>query len=528
MTAQQDNHQSTIVKLMQKPDFYPHPVGTVTLQETHISRVFLTGDFVYKIKKPVDLEFLDFTTLEKRRHFCQLEVDLNRRLTHDVYRGVVPITKKDQGYELEGPGEPVEYAVKMKQLTAGSTMARLLRKGKIDNRQIDRLARVLAAFYDTARMGPKITSAGSWRTVKANCEENFSQTAEFAGNLIDRRRYQIIASASRAFLHHHRDLFDGRAEEDKIREGHGDLRTDHIYFIPDGIQIIDCIEFNERFRCNDIAEDLAFLAMDLDVKGYSDTARSLLEAYAHHSGDPDIFVLMDFYKCYRAFVRAKVNCFRLKQSQLAEGEQVELRRQARRFVDLAYEYALQFARPTVWVVCGMIASGKSTLANALADALQIKVQRSDVVRKKLFNRQVFDCQEEEFGEGIYSQDATSLIYGKLLLLAHEEIKGGSSVILDATFSRKDQRREALRLVEDRDADIVFVECRCRDAVIRKRLRNRSKSPAISDARLKHLEDLKSRFEALNEIPAGIKITADTEKPLAEIVEKVFSHTADVL
>jgi aminoglycoside phosphotransferase family enzyme/predicted kinase len=523
MAVQEDNHQATILELMQKSDFYPHPVGAVTLQETHISRVFLTGEFVYKIKKPVDLEFLDFTTLEKRHHFCQLEVDLNRRLTHDVYRGVVPITKKDQGYELEGPGEPVEYAVKMKQLSAGSTMARLLRKGKIDNRQIDRLARVLAAFYDAARMDPKITAAGSWRTVKTNCEENFSQTAEFAGNLIDRRRYQIISSASRAFLHHHRDLFDRRAEENKIREGHGDLRTDHVYFTPKGIQIIDCIEFNERFRCNDIAEDLAFLAMDLDAKGYSDTARSLLEAYGHHSSDPDIFVLMDFYKCYRAFVRAKVNCLRLKQSQLAEGEQVQLRRQTRRFIDLAYEYALQFARPTVWVVCGMIASGKSTLAKAMADALQIKALRSDVVRKKLFDRQVFESQEEEFEKGIYRQEATSLTYGKLLLLAQEEIERGNSVILDATFSREDQRREVLRLVEDMDADLVFVECRCREIVIRNRLRDRSKSPVISDARLKHLEELTSRFEGLDEIPAEIKITVDTERPLAENVEKVISQ-----
>jgi hypothetical protein len=232
---------------------------------------------------------------------------------------------------------------------------------------------------------------------------------------------------------------------------------------------------------------------------------------------------MDFYKCYRAFVRAKVNCLRLKQSQLAEGEQVQLRRQTRRFIDLAYEYALQFARPTVWVVCGMIASGKTTVANALADALQIKVLHSDVVRKKLFDRQVFESQEEEFEKGIYRQEATSLTYGKLLLLAQEEIERGNSVILDATFSREDQRREVLRFVEDMDADLVFVECRCREIVIRNRLRDRSKSPVISDARLKHLEELTSRFEGLDEIPAEIKITVDTERPLAENVEKVISQ-----
>ena len=524
MVMQEASHHSKIIELMQTPEFYPHPVRSVTLHETHISRVFLTGDFVYKIKKPVDLDFLDFTTLKKRRHFCRMEVDLNRRLTHDIYQGVVSITKKDQSYDLEGAGETVEYAVKMKQLPAGSTMARLLPQGQVDTQSVDRLTRVLAAFYDAARSGPKINAAGSWDTVNANCEENFSQTEKFAGNLIGKRMYQIILSASRSFLLQRKELFERRVKENKIRGGHGDLRTDHINFTPDGIQIIDCIEFNELFRCGDIAADLAFLAMDLDFEGYPDIARALLEAYVQHSGDPDVFVLLDFYKCYRAFVRAKVNCFRLEQSDLAEREQVELRRQTRRFVELAYEYAQQFSHPTVWVVCGMIASGKSTVAKALADALKIEVLHSDVVRKKLFDRQVFESQEEEFGEGMYSQDATALTYGRLLLLAQEELERGRSVILDATFSREDQRREVLRLVENRAADIVVVECRCREAVIRQRLRNRSNSPAISDARLKHLEEFKSRYEAPDEIPAGIKITVNTERSLAETVEKILPRT----
>lgn len=521
MVTQASDHQSRIIELMQTPDFYPHPVRSVTLRETHISRVFLTGDVVYKIKKPVDLDFLDFTTLQKRRHFCRMEVDLNRRLTHGIYLGVVSITRKDQSYDLEGSGEAVEYAVKMKQLPEGSTMARLLEQGEVDSRSADQLARTLAAFYGAARSGPKINAAGSWDTVKANCEENFSQTEKFAGSLIDQGMYRIIVSASRSFLQRRKELFRRRVKENKIREGHGDLRTDHIYFTRDGIQIIDCIEFNERFRCGDIAADLAFLAMDLDFEGYPGMARTLLETYVHHSGDADVFSLLDFYKCYRAYVRAKVNCLRLSQNQLAEPEQVELRRQTRRFIDLAYEYALRFSRPTVWVVCGMIASGKSTIADALAEALKIKVLHSDVVRKKLFDRPIFESEEAEFGQGMYSQDATSLTYGKLLLLAQEEIERGRSVILDATFSRGDQRREVWRLAEDKKAAIVFVECRCREAVIRKRLGRRRKSPAISDARLKHLEQFKSRYEAPDEIPAGNKITVDTERSLAETVAKIL-------
>jgi len=519
----ESDYQTEIVPAMQRPDFYPHPVQALRLEETHISRVLLTGPYVYKIKKPVNLGFLDFSTLAKRRHFCGMEVDLNRRLTQGIYLGVVAITSKDQFYYLEGPGEVVEYAVKMKQLPAESSMVRLLPKGKIDSRSIDRLARVLSEFYDAARSGPQIDAAGSWETVKINCEENFSQTEEFAGNLIDERRYQIIRSVTRAFLQRRKTLFERRVRENKIREGHGDLRTDHIYFTPQGIQIIDCIEFNERFRCDDIASDLAFLAMDLDFEGYPIIARDLLEAYAHRSGDQDVFVLLDFYKCYRAYVRAKIKCLRLKQGRLAEKEQVELRRQTRSLVDLAYRYALQFTRPMVWVVCGMIAAGKSTVAGALADALQVRVLRSDVVRKKLFGRQVDDPHEADFGEGIYSEDATALTYGKLLLLAQEAVEQGNSVILDATFSHKDLRREALRLVEDMDANIVFIECRCREAVIRQRLRNRSQAPSISDAGLKHLAEFKLRYDALDEIPDDLKIPVDTEKPLAANVEKILSN-----
>jgi aminoglycoside phosphotransferase family enzyme/predicted kinase len=523
MDIQEYDHKSSIIELMQKPDFYPHPVRSVTLRETHISSVFLTGDFAYKIKKPVNLDFLDFTSLEKRHHFCRMEVDLNRRLTHGIYLGVVSITANDQTYSFEGPGETVEYAIKMKQLPDGSSMARLLLEGKIDTRSIDLLAQILAKFYNDARSGPEVNAAGSWDTIKNNCEENFAQTEEFSGSLIDKRMYQIIQAATTSFLQRRKSLFDLRVKENKIREGHGDLRTGHIYFATDGIQIIDCIEFNQRFRCSDIASDLAFLAMDLDFEGSPDIARKLLTAYIHRTGDWDVVVLMDFYKCYRAFVRLKVNCLRLKQGGLDEGERTQLISATGRFIDLAYRYALQFARPTVWVVCGMIASGKSTVAKALAVALQIKVLRSDVVRKKLFDRQVFNSQEEEFGEGIYSQDATSLTYGKLLLLAHEEIERGRSVILDATFSREDQRREVLRLVKDMDADIVFVECRCRDEVIRDRLEKRDTTSQVTDARLKHLDAFKAVYEALDEISNEILISIDTERPLKENVAEILSR-----
>jgi len=213
---------------MHTPDFYPHPVRSITLRETHISMVFLTGDFVYKIKKPVDMDFLDFTTLEKRRHFCSEEVRLNRRLSSDVYLDVAAITYRQNRYYLNGPGPAVEYAVKMRQLPHQTTMVRLLRKGKLDSSSIDLLARILSQFHNRAKITGQNDAYGALKTVRENCEENFIQLEEFAGNTISMPMFLFIRSVNRSFLKRRRTLFKRRIEHRKIREGHGDLRAGHI------------------------------------------------------------------------------------------------------------------------------------------------------------------------------------------------------------------------------------------------------------------------------------------------------------
>ena len=516
------HHQEAIFQAMGNPDFYPHPVTTIRQRETHISKVFLTGTYVYKIKKQVNLEFLDFTTLANRRHFCEQEVLLNRRLTHNVYLGTVPITFKDGLYYLAGLGSPVEYAVKMRQLPEDLSMVRLLRSGRIHQGALQELSRILARFYDHASTGEHINSFGSWETVWANCEENFRQTEMFAGSILEERMFLIVRSATRSFLRRWKELFDHRIEMDKIRDCHGDLRSGHVYFT-DEIQILDCIEFNERFRYGDIASDLAFLAMDLDYEGYPEIAHSLLKAYVGHTKDQDVFVLLDFYKCYRAFVRVKVNCFRLQEGGLVETERDRLLKETRKYMDLAYRYAVQFTRPTLWVVCGMPASGKSTVADKLSKTLGVKVIRSDVIRKELFGLQPYEQINVPFEEGIYSKGASSLTYGKLLLLAQEEIDKGNSVILDATYSSRHQRSEVLRLAKDMDTNLMFVECICPEAVLKKRLMERETASSVSDARIQHLQQIKERFEPLNEVRDEMHISVDTEKSLEESMEYILSR-----
>ncbi|MFZ0614720.1 MAG: AAA family ATPase [Desulfobacterales bacterium] len=518
MTFEQDD----IFKAMADPGFYPHPVEVVRQRETHISRVFLTGEFVYKVKKKVNLGFVDYSSLAKRRHFCRQETDLNRRLSHGVYLGVVPVTRGRNRFELAGAGVPVEYAVKMRQLPEAGTLARQLRAGGIDSTQIDALARRLVEFYAATARSPEIDGYGSLQTIRHNCEENFTQLEGFLGKPLEERPFQIVRAATRSFLKRKIRLFERRLATGRIRDCHGDLRCGHIYF-DDGIQIVDCIEFNDRFRYGDTASDLAFLAMDLDFEGFPEAARDLVDVYVRNAADPDAFALLDFYKCYRAMVRAKVACLRLVELGPGEYAYHKTRREAGQYLALAYRYALKFTRPVIWVVCGLPASGKSTIAEALGKVLGLATLRSDAVRKQLFEIPAETAVIQPFGEGLYAPEVTALTYGRLLLQAQEQVAGGRSVVLDATYGSSRQRREVLRLARDADANVLFIECVARPEILIERLRRREKGSSVSDARVQHFHRIKERFEPLEDIGEDMRILIDTEEPLPQNLSRILGH-----
>ena len=520
-------HRGEIEAALAEPTFYPHWTTTIQVAETHISKVFLTGDFAYKLKKPVNFGFLDFTTLEKRRHYCEQEVLLNQRLSKGVYLDVVAITQEPTAYMLNGPGEPVEYAVKMRQLPRGKTMLELLLRGKLSGAMVQELVDVLVHFYQRARKGPEIDIMGSRELVEINTGEDFTQTEPFVPEILNRKKFSRLNQAVRTFLSNHEQLFNHRIETGFIRDCHGDLRLGHIYFLDHsdsltGIQIIDCIEFNERFRYGDVAVDLAFLAMDLDYHGFTEVGQELITAYAQAANDPEVFLLLDFYKCYRAHVRCKVECLRKAAGDLPAKKAEVVVEKARRYFDLAYGYAASFNRPTLWIVCGLIGSGKSTIAAELAKPLKVKVLSSDFIRKKMFGLSPQEPAVAAFEEGLYTPAVTARTYENMLLQARVGISTGNSVILDATFGKRQHRETFWAMAEEMGAQVIFVECFCPDSVRRKRLAGRQGKITISDARLQHLEAQRHVFEPLNELEGSLYVRVRTDQALVESRYQILS------
>lgn len=499
---------------MAEPDFYPHPVTDLRRVETHISVVFLTGDWVYKLKKPVDLGFLDFRELSARHNYCVREVMLNRRLSRGVYRRAIRIVEDLQkGLRLGGRGPTVEIAVQMKQLPDTASLDYLLRHALTRPADLRKLGRKLAIFYGRGKSDAIVKEFGRRDMIIFNTEENFRQIAPYAEALLDEERWRFVREVNRSFLSHASILFERRVESGRIRDGHGDLRAEHIYF-HDGIQVIDCIEFNDRFRYGDVAADLAFLHMDLTRLGFAELSQVVLQAYVDHALDPDIYAVIDFYAAYRAIVRLKVACVRHGQA-----PSQALREEIAAHLDQAFFYTLLFSRPTVWAFCGLPASGKSALAERLAYTLHIPVFSSDVVRKQTDPAK----QVEPYGKGQYSPERRRLVYTRLLALAQEKVKKGRSVILDATYAARAMRIEVVQLAADLDANLVFVECVCSRRVMTARLRARETATGLSDARLAHLPKMVAHFEPITEMPRNTHITVGTEAPLEHTVHRILAE-----
>ncbi|MGB5925652.1 MAG: gluconokinase [Dehalococcoidia bacterium] len=327
---------STVEALL-KSQAYPHRPQRIELVQTQMSFIFLAGEYVYKIKKPVNLGYLDYTTLEKRHFFCRQEVELNRRLCPDAYLAVVPIVEKKGELRIEGQGQAVEYAVKMKQLPQDRMMDVLLPRGRVTLEMVAGVAEKLVSFHQKAETNQKIAAFGRLDVIRQNTDENFAQTEKYIGTSITAEEYQHIKNYTDNFVDSNASLFDKRVREGRIRDCHGDLHAAHVCFT-DGICIYDCIEFNERFRYSDVASEIAFLAMDLDRYQRAGLSRYLVNTYMGLSHDEELLKLLDFYKCYRAYVRGKVESFKLDDPYIPEEEKAKVLTAARSYFQLAESY----------------------------------------------------------------------------------------------------------------------------------------------------------------------------------------------
>jgi len=329
--------RKTINQALLNPEAYPHKPQKMELVQTQMSFIFLTGEYVYKIKKPVNLGYLDYTTLEKRHFFCHQELELNRRLCPGAYLDVVPIVGEKDGLRIEGRGKAIEYAVKMKQLPQERMMDVLLPRGQVTLEMVARVAEKLADFHKKAETSQEIAAFGRLDVVRQNTDENFAQTEKYIGTSITAEEYQHIKNYTNDFIDSSASLFDKRVREGKIRDCHGDLHAAHVCFTDD-ICIYDCIEFNDRFRYSDVASEIAFLAMDLDRYQQAGLSRHLVNTYVGLSRDEELLKLLNFYKCYRAYIRGKVESFKLDDLYIPEEEKAKVLTAAQSYFELAESY----------------------------------------------------------------------------------------------------------------------------------------------------------------------------------------------
>ena len=509
------------VAALLQPEAYDHPASEPQLRETHISWVILAGNFVYKLKKPVNLGFADFSTLEQREHDCREEVRLNRRLAPDVYLGLVHVVTRGGRYFAFGDGQPVEPAVRMRRLPEDGMLPGLLARDQVDTRLMRRIARRLARFHASAPTGRGVDEHGSIATIRGNWDGNFRESKPFVGRLLTAERDERIRAYVQGFLRHNRALLEQRVAHGRIREGHGDLHLASICLDGSRLVLFDCIEFAARFRCSDVAAEVAFLAMDLEHRGRADLASAFVDAYVRFSGDEHVRQLLGFYIAYRAFVRGKVLGMRLHEPGLAPQEARDIADDATAYFDLAWAYAGGFAGPVLLMSMGLPGSGKTTLAEALAARLGLVHISSDRLRKELAGLAATTPQREAFGAGVYDPAMTRRTYQAMVRRAGQWLRRGRSVVLDATYGNPDERAAVRRLAGRLGVRLVPLLADVEERVILDRMRIReTQSGVTSDARVELWPRLRDAFVPPTEMAETVRVS--TAGTVAEVAARAIA------
>ncbi|RRV12010.1 AAA family ATPase [Pseudomonas saudiphocaensis] len=495
-----------LIAALQNPALYSHPVDGFRVLETHISWVILTGAYAYKMKKPVDFGFLNFTELASRKHFCEQELLLNQRMAPELYLQVLPITGTLEAPIIGGEGEPIEYLVQMREFPQTQLMAEVQARGELTDAHIDALAEKIAQFHQSIPPVEANHPLNSAEAIVAPMRQNFEQIRPLLTEAADLQQLDALIDWTETSIERLYPLLEQRSQQGYIRECHGDLHLGNAAIINNKVVLFDCIEFNDPFRFIDIASDAAFLAMDLEDRGLKCQARRFLNGWLERTGDYAALELINLYKAYRALVRAKVSLFRLYQEQDAVERKVVVR-QYRSYANLAESYSAIPSR-FLAVTHGVSASGKSHVALRLVEALGMLRLRSDVERKRLHGEQ--PEQSNGLGAGIYSAEAGEATYQRLHTLAEAALNAGFSVVIDATYLKQEQRQAAWQVAEATGVPFLIIDCEAADAVIEQWLAQRqAEGNDPSDATMEVVKAQQASREPLSESERLLSRRLDT-------------------
>jgi hypothetical protein len=500
-----------------RPEAYPHRPARVEVRETHISWVFLAGEFAYKLKKPLVLDFVDYGTAEKRREMCLDEVRLNRRLASGLYLGVRGVTLTDDGVELIGQDDPraVDFLVEMRRYDERETIASRLELGELERAQVAEVGRILAKFHANARRVP--ADRAPVLAAERRFERNLHELLADVEQRSEIEHIQALERFAHAFIAGNAAMLQTRAVEGRIRDGHGDLRAEHV-LVGARVQIVDCVEFDTSLRELDVADDLAFLVFDLSARGGERFADELVTAYRDAGGDPGEDQLIAFYATYRSLVRAKVALVRATQLEPTSSQHGHESALARDLIALAERFAWRARQPLLIAVCGAPATGKTSLARALADLSGMAHLSSDITRKQL----VGVSSTRRADAQAYSSTWNARTYTELGHRAAREVAARGGAIVDATF-RHIVDRQAFAASFGNAAPVVFIECVAPRAVLIDRAARRTrKRSRVSDADVATVLREQQAWDPLDEVPGSAHMSLRTDRSMHEIVGDVLA------
>jgi aminoglycoside phosphotransferase family enzyme/predicted kinase len=509
-----------LIDFLSTPKSYPERPASIVLHETHASLVFVGDTTVYKIKKPVDFGFLDFTTLEKRRFFCREEVRLNKRLAPGVYLGVVPVYGRAAEYSFrrQKGSAIVDYAVKMRRIPEERLLDYLIGQGRLLYGALGEVGAAIARFHANAPVH-RDDPFGNVEVVRTNTNENFLQIASCRGITLDAAVYSLLASYTRDFITAHEPLFSARKRDGFVREGHGDLHSHHVCLLRPPI-IVDCIEFNKRFRIGDVLEDMGFLLMDLEYHGRFDLSAAVSRAYfslAPGAADPD---LLRFYKVYRAVVRGKVEGFTADTATDEPGKQ-EAEQRARDYYLLARHYIEDHGSPfNPVVIMGISGSGKSAIAQDLLE--RAILLRSDRVRKELAGIPAGEHVYVDYGTGLYTEEMTTRVYQTMARRAVTAAKKGQRAVVDATFLTASQRLYFYDTCSREGLNPFFVYCFAEEKTLRDRINQRiADGNDLSDGHIAIMEKQLETIEEPAELPSYRVLRLDTGRDNPDTIQRAL-------